>query len=97
MNNERLFLDVHVLQTVPPVINRDDTGSLKVYYGGVKRARVSSQSWKRAMRKMFEEKLEETKSGRRTQSGSKRVGGLGIRRGYNFGGESGTRGGRRKN
>lgn len=53
--NERLFLDVHAVQTVPPAnINRDDTGSPKTaQYGGVTRARVSSQSWKRAMRKYF--------------------------------------------
>ena len=51
----KLFLDIHVIQTVPPsCINRDDTGSPKTaYYGGVKRARVSSQSWKRSMRQYF--------------------------------------------
>lgn len=51
----RLFLDVHAIQTVPPSnINRDDTGSPKTaQYGGVTRARVSSQSWKRAIRKYF--------------------------------------------
>lgn len=56
-NNERLFLDVHVIQTLPPSnINRDDTGSPKTaQYGGVRRARVSSQSWKRAMRLYFNE------------------------------------------
>ena len=50
-----LFIDVHILQTVPPSnINRDDTGSPKTaVYGGVTRARVSSQSWKHAMRMMF--------------------------------------------
>ena len=39
----RLFVDIHVLQTVPPsCVNRDDTGSPKVaVYGGVTRARVS--------------------------------------------------------
>ena len=53
----RLFLDIHAIQTVPPAnINRDDTGSPKTaQYGGVTRARVSSQSWKRAMRKHFNE------------------------------------------
>ena len=42
-----LFIDVHILQTVPPSnINRDDTGSPKsARFGGVKRARVSSQAW----------------------------------------------------
>lgn len=54
-NNERVFLDLHVIQTVPPSnINRDDTGSPKTaQYGGVRRARVSSQSWKRAIRTYF--------------------------------------------
>ena len=41
---KRLYVDFHVLQTVPPsCINRDDTGSPKTaIYGGVTRARVSS-------------------------------------------------------
>lgn len=54
-----MFIDVHVLQTVPPsCVNRDDTGSPKTaVYGGVTRARVSSQSWKHAMRAMFKENL----------------------------------------
>lgn len=52
-----LYLDINVLQTVPPAnLNRDDTGSPKTaVYGGAVRARVSSQSWKRAMRKYFKE------------------------------------------
>ncbi|MFE5219349.1 MULTISPECIES: type I-E CRISPR-associated protein Cas7/Cse4/CasC [unclassified Streptomyces] len=51
----RIFLDVHALQTVPPSnLNRDDTGAPKTaIYGGVPRARVSSQAWKRAMRTYF--------------------------------------------
>lgn len=50
--NKHVFVDLHVLQTVPPsCVNRDDTGSPKTaVYGGVERARVSSQAWKRAMR-----------------------------------------------
>ena len=53
----KLFLDLHVIQTLPPsCVNRDDTGSPKTaFYGGVRRARVSSQSWKRAMRQSFKE------------------------------------------
>jgi len=59
MKNNRLYVDVHILQTVPPsCINRDATGSPKIaVYGGVKRARISSQSWKNAIRKMFSEEL----------------------------------------
>ncbi|NLJ95218.1 MAG: type I-E CRISPR-associated protein Cas7/Cse4/CasC [Clostridiaceae bacterium] len=55
MKNKRLYLDLHVIQAVPPSnINRDDTGSPKTaQYGGVRRARVSSQSWKRAIRQYF--------------------------------------------
>jgi CRISPR system Cascade subunit CasC len=54
-NSERLFIDVHILQTVPPsCVNRDDTGSPKTaVYGGVTRARVSSQAWKKATRDEF--------------------------------------------
>lgn len=51
----RLFVDVHVIQSLPPSnVNRDDTGSPKTaMYGGVRRSRVSSQSWKRAIRQYF--------------------------------------------
>lgn len=64
----RVFLDLHVIQTVPPSnINRDDTGSPKTaQYGGVRRARVSSQSWKKAMRDYFLENCEEEEVGVRT-------------------------------
>lgn len=53
--NNRIYLDLHAIQSVPPSnINRDDTGSPKTaQYGGVRRARVSSQSWKRAIRTYF--------------------------------------------
>lgn len=52
------YVDIHILQTVPPSnINRDDAGSPKqAVYGGVRRARVSSQAWKRATRMMFADK-----------------------------------------
>lgn len=56
MNNQRIFADIHVIQTLPPSnVNRDDSGSPKTaQYGGVMRARVSSQAWKVAIRKYFE-------------------------------------------
>lgn len=59
MDKNRLYVDFHVLQTVPPsCVNRDDTGSPKTaVYGGTTRARVSSQAWKHAMREMFREEL----------------------------------------
>lgn len=68
MNN--YYLDLHVLQTVPPsCINRDDTGSPKTaIYGGVSRARVSSQAWKHAMRSMFTEIFAEEQVGVRTKN-----------------------------
>lgn len=55
MNKKRLFVDINAIQTLPPSnINRDDTGSPKTaQYGGVIRARVSSQSWKKAIRDYF--------------------------------------------
>ena len=54
---KRLFLDVHAIQTLPPSnVNRDDTGSPKTgQYGGVTRARVSSQAWKKAVRDYFKD------------------------------------------
>ncbi len=67
--NNKLFVDIHVLETVPPsCINRDDTGSPKTaVYGGTVRARVSSQCWKKAMRSMFTETLPEELLGKRTK------------------------------
>ena len=67
--NERIYVDLHVLQTVPPsCVNRDDTGSPKTaIYGGVTRARVSSQAWKRAMRLKFREILCEEDVSQRTK------------------------------
>ncbi|MFF5808820.1 type I-E CRISPR-associated protein Cas7/Cse4/CasC [Streptomyces sp. NPDC012746] len=65
----RTILDVHILQTVPPSnINRDDTGAPKsAVYGGVRRSRVSSQAWKKATRKAFEELLDPADLGVRTK------------------------------
>lgn len=68
VDDKRMFVDIHVIQSVPPsCINRDDTGSPKTaIYGGVRRARVSSQSWKRAMRLYFRERFDESELGVRT-------------------------------
>lgn len=65
----RTIVDVHILQTVPPSnINRDDTGSPKTaVFGGVRRARVSSQAWKRATRKAFDDLLDREQLGVRTK------------------------------
>lgn len=55
MTEPTLFVEVHILQSLPPSnINRDDSGTPKqALYGGVRRARVSSQAWKRAARMEF--------------------------------------------
>ncbi|MFE2373224.1 type I-E CRISPR-associated protein Cas7/Cse4/CasC [Streptomyces sp. NPDC059398] len=65
----RTILDIHILQSVPPSnLNRDDTGTPKsAVYGGVRRARVSSQAWKRATRKTFNELLPASELGVRTR------------------------------
>lgn len=46
------FLTLHALHALPPsLLNRDDNNAAKtVTMGGVRRLRVSSQSWKRAIR-----------------------------------------------
>lgn len=65
----RTLIDIHILQTVPPSnLNRDDTGSPKTaMYGGVRRARVSSQAWKRATRVAFNSHLDRSELGARTK------------------------------
>ncbi|MEU6404051.1 type I-E CRISPR-associated protein Cas7/Cse4/CasC [Streptomyces sp. NPDC046985] len=65
----RSIVDIHILQNVPPSnMNRDDTGTPKsAYYGGERRARVSSQAWKRATRKQFEQLLPPEELGVRTK------------------------------
>jgi len=67
--NENLYIDIHVVQTVPPsCVNRDDTGSPKTcIYGGVRRARVSSQSWKHAVRVSFRDMYAPEDLGNRTK------------------------------
>jgi CRISPR system Cascade subunit CasC len=65
----RTIIDIHIVQTLPPSnINRDDTGSPKTAtYGGVRRARVSSQAWKRATRDAFKNELDTSDLGVRTK------------------------------
>lgn len=64
-----LIIDIHALQTVPPsLINRDDTGAPKsAVFGGIPRQRVSSQSWKRAIRKYFEDNFDPDQIGDRSK------------------------------
>ena len=68
MLNNKLYVDIHVVETVPPsCINRDDAGSPKTaVYGGTVRARVSSQCWKKAVRTMFADILPAEMIGKRT-------------------------------
>jgi CRISPR system Cascade subunit CasC len=56
------FIDIHVVQPVPYAnLNRDDTNSVKtMLYGDALRTRVSSQSWKRALREHFQNTLGDT-------------------------------------
>lgn len=57
-------LELHIIQSVPVAcLNRDDSNSPKTaMFGGVQRARVSSQSWKRAIRELAKEIAAEEKS-----------------------------------
>lgn len=64
-----LYIDIHALQTLPPSnVNRDDTGAPKsATYGGVTRSRVSSQSWKKAIRDYFKESNDDRAAGVRSR------------------------------
>jgi len=57
----KTLIEVHVLQNFAPSnLNRDDTGAPKdAFFGGTRRARVSSQCDKRAVRQFFDEKARE--------------------------------------
>ena len=63
------YIDIHIIQNLPPsCVNRDDSGSPKsAVYGGVRRLRVSSQSWKRATRLYFNDLLDADDVGVRTK------------------------------
>ncbi|WP_435241541.1 type I-E CRISPR-associated protein Cas7/Cse4/CasC [Streptomyces cucumeris] len=69
LTEPRTYIDVHILQTVPPAnLNRDDQGNPKeAYFGGVRRSRVSSQAWKRATRIHFTERIPEQDLATRTR------------------------------
>lgn len=57
----KTLIEIHVLQNFAPSnLNRDDTGAPKdAFFGGTRRARVSSQCDKRAIRQFFDEKVRE--------------------------------------
>lgn len=62
-------LELHIIQSVPVAcLNRDDLNSPKTaVFGGVQRARVSSQSWKRAIRELAKEIAPDYFKGERTR------------------------------
>ena len=57
-----MFIELHLIQSFAPAnLNRDDTGSPKdAIFGGHRRARISSQAFKAAIRRepVFAEKTE---------------------------------------
>ncbi len=57
----RTLIEIHALQNFAPSnLNRDDTGAPKdALFGGTRRARVSSQCDKRAIRQYFDQKMNE--------------------------------------
>ncbi|WP_282004735.1 type I-E CRISPR-associated protein Cas7/Cse4/CasC [Propioniciclava sinopodophylli] len=63
------YIEIHALQNMPPSnVNRDDSGAPKsARYGGVQRSRVSSQSWKKAMRDDFNQRLDPKDVGTRSR------------------------------
>lgn len=66
---KRLFMDIHVLRTLPPsCVNRDDVGRPKTaIYGGTQRARISSQAEKHAVRKEIRRMFPDYSMGVRTR------------------------------
>lgn len=64
-----MIIELHAIQSFAPAnLNRDDTGAPKeCTFGGVRRARVSSQAWKRAMRVQFRDEASAVASGTRTK------------------------------
>lgn len=65
------MIELHILQSFPVTcLNRDDLGAPKsAVFGGVQRARVSSQSWKRAIRELAaqDESAKDFFAGKRTR------------------------------
>ncbi|MYV46294.1 type I-E CRISPR-associated protein Cas7/Cse4/CasC [Streptomyces sp. SID2888] len=69
MSQPTLFVEAHILQSLPPSnVNRDDSGTPKqAVYGGARRARVSSQAWKRATRTEYAKHVPEVGRATRTK------------------------------
>ncbi|ACU96434.1 type I-E CRISPR-associated protein Cas7/Cse4/CasC [Saccharomonospora viridis] len=87
-----MFVDIHALHTLPySNVNRDNLGAPKsCWYGGTERIRVSSQAWKRAIRKAVEQDLEQPTE--RTRRIASLVAGILTERGW--GAEDARRAGR---
>lgn len=66
---EKVFVELHMLQNFAPSnLNRDDTGSPKeCEFGGYRRARISSQCLKRAVRMHFPELLSQNELATRSR------------------------------
>jgi CRISPR system Cascade subunit CasC len=63
------MIELHIIQSFPVTcLNRDDLGAPKsAVFGGVQRARVSSQCWKRAIRSLAAENNPKLFAGKRTR------------------------------
>ncbi|HDM42780.1 MAG TPA: type I-E CRISPR-associated protein Cas7/Cse4/CasC, partial [Firmicutes bacterium] len=63
------YIELHLIQNfAPSCLNRDDTNTPKdCEFGGVRRARISSQCLKRAIRNQFKKYFEEKDIGKRTR------------------------------
>ncbi|MBZ9751897.1 type I-E CRISPR-associated protein Cas7/Cse4/CasC [Deinococcus sp. HMF7604] len=76
----KALLELHYLQNFAPSnLNRDDTGSPKdAFFGGSRRLRISSQSFKRAMRQDFAARqiLSTAELGQRTKRAHEAIAGL---------------------
>ncbi|EKD82159.1 MAG: hypothetical protein ACD_39C01457G0003 [uncultured bacterium] len=59
----KTLIEIHILQNFAPSnLNRDDTGAPKdALFGGIRRARISSQCLKRSTRQYFKEMIENSK------------------------------------
>jgi CRISPR system Cascade subunit CasC len=70
-----MIIELHAIQSFAPAnLNRDDQGAPKdCTFGGVPRARVSSQSWKRAMRVAFRQAPEAIETGTRTKRAQRAI------------------------
>lgn len=69
------LIELHIIQSFPVTcLNRDDLNAPKTaFFGGVQRARVSSQSWKRAIRELASKIQPELFDGKRSHYFAKKI------------------------